>query len=366
MLSSLNFQFGAIIFKASTGFSILIPKPPSQIVAGELYQMAQLFDCIIVGAGPSGLAAALYTGRDRLNTIVIEKFAPGGQINNTQRIENYPAIKDITGPDLVEKLYDQAVSFGAQFKMGTSVESLKRLEDGNISITTDSEELLTRSVILTPGSSYRKLGVPGEVQFSGSGVSYCGTCDAPFFKGKNVIAVGGGNTAVEEALHVAKYAAHVTLVHRRSEFRATQVLVEELQAASNGKGNISLKLNSIVTSIEGKNKVESVMLHNTVTGEKESLPCEGVFIFVGTVPNTEFLKGFVELTEHGFIKVDCAFLRASVPGVFAAGDCRVAAAMQLATAIGDGVLAAMSLKQYFRDPKWWQVPVSDLLMPSGW
>ena len=330
----------------------------------------QVYDCIIVGGGPAGLAAALYTARDRLNTLVVEKFAPGGQINNTDRIENYPGIEQVSGPQLVEVMHKQAITFDAKFKYGTEVTSLEKLADGTIKVIADgSEELLARSVILTPGSEYRRLGVPGEAEFrnAGAGVSYCGTCDAPFFKGRKVVAVGGGNTAIEETLHLAKFAAEVTLIHRRDKFRATQVLVEELMTKVKSSGsNLKLRYNAIITQIEGKGKVESIQLHDVRTGQKESLPCDGVFIFVGMVPSTKFLEGFVGLTEHGFIKVDCAFLRTSVPGVFAAGDCRVGAAMQLATAVGDGVLVAMSLKQYFRDPKWWDEPVSDLLMGGGW
>jgi thioredoxin reductase (NADPH) len=324
------------------------------------------YDCVIVGGGPAGLAAALYTGRDRLSTLVIEKFAPGGQINNTNQIANYPGIPDISGPEFVERLYTQAASFGAEFMNGTSVQSLQRRDDGLITINADDATVTARAVILTPGSSYRKLGLAGEEKFRGSGVSYCGTCDAPFFRGKNVVAIGGGNTAVEESLHLSRFAANVTVIHRRDEFRASKVLLEELMAKTNGQGNMKLKTHGIVLAINGDKKVESVLVHDVKTGEKETIGCDGVFVFIGTVPNTEFLKGFVQLTEHGFIKVDCAFLRTSVPGVFAAGDCRIAAAMQLATAVGDGVLAAMSLKQYFRDPKWWEAPVSDLLMPSGW
>jgi thioredoxin reductase (NADPH) len=232
-----------------------------------------------------------------------------------------------------------------------------------------SEELLARSVILTPGSHYRKLGVPGEAEFrnAGAGVSYCGTCDAPFFKGKKVVAVGGGNTAIEETLHLAKFVSEVILIHRRDKWRATQVLVEELMAkVKEPNSNLKLQLNTIITQVEGKDKVEGVKIHHVRTGQKETLACDGIFIFIGMVPNTKFLEGFVGLTEHGYIKVDTAFLRTSVPGVFAAGDCRVGAAMQLATAVGDGVMAAMSVKQYFRDPKWWNEPVGDLLMATGW
>jgi thioredoxin reductase (NADPH) len=330
----------------------------------------QTYDCIIVGGGPAGLAAGLYTARDRLNTLLVEKFAPGGQINNTDRIENYPGIERISGPQLIEVMHRQALFFGAKFKSGCEVSSLEKLENGNIRVVCDTSDVLTaRSVILAPGSSYRKLGVPGETEFrnAGAGVSYCGTCDAPFFRGKKVIAVGGGNTSIEETLHLAKFASEVTLIHRRDKFRATQVLVEELMAAvKQWNSNLKLKLNSIVTQIEGKGKVESVRVYDVRTGEKEVIPCDGAFIFIGTVPNTKFLEGFVELSEHGYIKVDSAFLRTSVAGVFAAGDCRVGAAMQLATAVGDGVCAAMSLKQYFRDPKWWNEPVGDLLMGAGW
>jgi thioredoxin reductase (NADPH) len=224
-------------------------------------------------------------------------------------------------------------------------------------------------VIIACGSDYRKLGVPGEEEFrnAGAGVSYCGTCDAPFFKGKKVAAVGGGNTAVEESLHVAKFAAELTLVHRRQEFRATKVLVEELMnKVGSPNGNIKLKLDTVVIAIEGNKKVEKVRLKNVKTEKEEYLSCDGIFIFVGMIPNTAFLKGFVDLTEAGFVKCDVGFLRTRVPGVFVAGDCRIGASMQLATAVGDGVNAAMMTKQYLRDPAWWNKPVSDALMPGEW
>jgi thioredoxin reductase (NADPH) len=180
------------------------------------------YDCIIVGAGPAGLAAALYAARDRAKTLVLEKFYPGGQIATTDRIENYPGIPQISGPDLIEEMRKQAESFGAEIKSGKEVTGLQRLPDGAIRIICDKESFTGRVVILAPGSSYKHLGVPGEDEFrnAGAGVSYCGTCDAPFFKGRRVVAVGGGNTAVEETLHLAKYAAEVMLVHRRGEFRA--------------------------------------------------------------------------------------------------------------------------------------------------
>jgi thioredoxin reductase (NADPH) len=329
--------------------------------------MSENYDCIIIGAGPAGLGAALYTARDRLRTLILEKFMPGGQINNTDRIENYPGIERIDGPGLIERMQKQVEAFGSEIKNGCEVTSLKKLKDGHIAVTCDKEKFTARTVILTPGSDYRKLGVPGEDQFRGSGVSYCGTCDAPFFKGKHVVAVGGGNTAVEETLHLTKFAQKVMMIHRRDEFRASKILIEELlEKANEPNSNLTIKYSTIATAIRGEGKVQSVKLKNVKTGQEEDYPCDGVFVFVGMEPNTGFLKGFVELTDRGFIKCDCAYLRTSVPGVFVAGDCRIGAAMQLATAIGDGVVAAMMLKQYFRDPKWWNEPVSDALQPGGW
>ena len=329
----------------------------------------QNYDCIIIGAGPAGLGAALYAARDRFKTAVLEKFYPGGQISTTDRIENYPAFDMISGPDLIEKMTTQVTSFGAEIKGGAEVTAMEKLDDGNIRVTCDEDSYIARVVILSPGSSYRKLGVPGEDEFrnAGAGVSYCGTCDAPFFKGRKVVAVGGGNTAVEETLHLTKFAAEVTMIHRRQEFRAARVLTEELEAKVNEPdSNLKLKLDSVVTAIEGEGKVQSVKIENVKSKETEDIPCDGAFIFIGMVPNTGFLKGFVELTERGFIKCDCAYLRTAVPGVFVAGDCRVGAAMQLVTAVADGAAAAMWMKQYFRDPNWWNEPVSDILQPGGW
>jgi len=326
------------------------------------------YDCIIIGAGPAGLAAALYTARDRLRTLVLEKFAPGGQINNTDRIENYPGIERIDGPGLIERMAGQAKGFGAEIKSGAEVKSVRAAADV-LEIACDADRYTAATVILAPGSDYRKLGVPGEEKFrsAGAGVSYCGTCDAPFFRQKRVVAVGGGNTAVEETLHLAKFAAEVTLVHRRDEFRATKVLAEEIKAkASEGDSNLAIRYSTVVTAIDGGEKVESVKLRDLKTGREQSHPCDGVFIFVGMVPNTGFLEGLVELSERRFVKCDCAYLRTSVPGVFVAGDCRIGAAMQLATAVGDGVNAAMMLKQYLRDPDFWNRPVSESLQPGGW
>ncbi|MBN1805480.1 MAG: thioredoxin-disulfide reductase [Sedimentisphaerales bacterium] len=331
--------------------------------------MSENYDCIIVGCGPAGLGAALYTARDRLKTLILEKFMPGGQIINTDRIENYPGFERIDGAELIMKMQKQVENFGAEIKTGSEVTSLQKLDDGKIAVTCDKEKYTARVVILAPGSDYRKLGVPKEEEFrnAGAGVSYCGTCDAPFFKGKQVVAIGGGNTAIEETLHLTKFADKVTMIHRRDQFRASKILIEELLAKANEPdSNLIIKYDTVATAIEGQDKVRSVKLKNVKTSAEEDYTCDGVFIFIGMVPNTGFLKGFVELTDHGFIKCDCAYLRTSIPGVFTAGDCRIAAAMQLATAVGDGVVAAMMLKQYLRDPKWWNEPVAELIGPGGW
>jgi thioredoxin reductase (NADPH) len=327
------------------------------------------YDVIIVGAGPAGLGAGLYTARDRLKTLMLEKMIPGGQIYNTDRIENYPGIVRVDGPSLIEQMQQQVESFGAEIKPACEVTGLERLPDGNVAVLCHKERHVARAVILALGSSYRKLGVPGEEEFrnAGAGVSYCGTCDAPFFRGKQVVSVGGGNTAIEETLHLTKYASKVTLIHRRDEFRADKVLVEELLAeAAKPDANLVIKYGTVATAIQGDGRVQSVRLKDVNTGEEQDHPSDGVFIFVGMVPNTAFLKGTIQLTEHGFVRCDCAYLRTSMPGVFAAGDCRIGAAMQLATAVADGVNAAIMMKQYFRDPQWWHKPVSDEMQPGGW
>ena len=311
-------------------------------------------DVVIIGAGPAGLGAALYAARDRYQTVVLDKFIPGGQINLTERIENYPGFANISGPDLVAHLVTQAESFGAQIKNNSEVIDLIRRDDGALEIRTDEDIYLAKIVILCPGSDYRHLGVPGEEEFrqAGAGVSYCGTCDAPFFKDKNVVAVGGGNVAVEDTIHLGKFCKKVTLCHRRDQFRATKVLVEELLEESK-KGVIDIRYDTVVTGINGSDKVESAALQNVKSKQTEELPCDCVFIFVGMIPNTGFLQGLVDLDDSGFIKCDPLYLRTNVPGVFVAGDCRTGAAMQLATAVGDGVAAALFMKEYLRDPAWW-------------
>ena len=316
--------------------------------------MTNEFDVVIVGAGPAGLAAGLYAARDRYRTCLLDKFMPGGQILVSERIENYPGWEFISGPDLITHMVKQVEQFGASLVNSAEVTALKRRDDGQIELEVNGSDKTysARVVILAPGSGYRNLGVPGEEKFTGSGVSYCGTCDAPFFRDKHVVSVGGGNSAIEETLHLGKFCSKVTMLHRRDEFRATRILVDELYKKKDDH-HIELRLSHVLEAIEGDQKVQRALLKNLKTGESFVLDCEGVFIFAGMVPGTKFLEGFVELGAGGFISCDPATLRTKVPGVFVAGDCRVGAPMQLVTACADGVTCALMMKHYLRDPAWW-------------
>ena len=333
----------------------------------------ELYDVVIVGAGPAGLAAALYTTRDRYRTLLLDKAGlPGGQIMLTERIENYPGYEIISGPDLIAHMQKQVERLGTKVLTGTQATALRRGDDGTLIVEADDgrQSFLARAVILSPGSEYRRLGVPGEEQMrQATRVSYCATCDGPFYRDKHVLAVGGGNTALEDTIYLAeRFARKVTLIHRREEFRAQRILVEELYEKA-GPHNIEIKLpyvlEEIVPTADGTD-IDHVVLKNVKTGQKEELAADGVFIFVGMVPNTRWLAGTVELTEEGYIKCDCQTLRTSMPGVFVAGDCRAGAAMQLVTACADGVVAAMGLKQYFRDPAAWSLRAAEALGGTGW
>ena len=331
------------------------------------------YDVIIVGGGPAALAAGLYAARDDYKTILLEKNGlPGGQIMLTERVENYPGYEYVTGPDLIDHMRRQAEKFGAEIAINHAVTAVSPLQDGSLKVTVNDGEktLLARAVILAPGSDYRRLNVPGEDILRQAGkVSYCATCDGAFYRGKHVLTVGGGNTAVEDTIYLAsRFASRTTLVHRRNEFRAQEVLVDELKRLAAEK-NVTFKtpytLEEIVPNAD-KTEIDHVRLRNVETQATEQLNVDGVFVFVGMVPNTAFLRGTVEINDAGYIACDCTTLKTSMPGVFVAGDCRQRAAMQLATAVGDGVVAAMMLKDYFRDPGSWRKTMSETGYSHGW
>lgn len=297
-------------------------------------------DVIIVGAGPSGLAAAMYTARDRFDTIILEKLNAGGQILLTDAVENYPGFADpVGGFEIMDAFQKQAERFGAKIELAevTGIEA----EGDELHVVTTSDRYRARAVIVATGARHRKLGIPGEDRLASKGVSYCGTCDGPFFRNKHVVAVGGGNAALDEALYLAKFCSKVTLVHRRDELRGDRILQERIFAAE----NVEVRWDSVVTEIKGENKVSSVTLKNVKTQAEEDYPVEGAFIFVGYAPNTEAFQGCLELDAAAYIKVDPQ-LRTSMRGVFAAGDVHDARYRQMATAAGYGVAAALEVKRF--------------------
>ncbi len=304
----------------------------------------ETYDLVIIGGGPAGLTAYLYAARARLNTVLLEKLSPGGQVLTSDWVENYPGFPEgIAGWELMEKFVAQVERLGFN-KQNAEVTGLSLDGPWKLVHLTDGNTLKTKAVIIASGASHRQLGVPGEKELVGKGVSYCATCDGPFFRDQVVAVVGGGNTAVQEAIFLTKFAQKVYVIHRRDELRAQKILQE--RAFANEK--ISFIWNTVVQEILGKDKVEGLRLKNRVTGEESTLTVDGVFIFVGLVPQTAFLEGFLELDERGFVVTD-AEMRTKVPGVFAVGDVRAKACRQIVTAAGDGATAAFMVEHYVAD-----------------
>lgn len=303
---------------------------------------SEFVDVAIIGGGPAGLTAALYVGRAQLSVKVIEEMAAGGQVFTTSVVENYPGVGVVDGPTIAQKMEEQARQWGAEIVFGHVYSISGSLGDGfTLNMGEGTDPILARTVIVASGSAPRKLGVPGEDEFRGRGVSYCATCDGAFFRDKRVIVVGGGDSALEEGLFLTRYASEVKIVHRRDQLRASKHFQE--RAERNEK--VSFVWNSVVQEIKGGQTVEEVVIKDVKTGETRSLPADGVFIYIGMLPNTQFLKGFVELDEQGFVKAgeDC---RTSVPGVLAAGDVRVKPLRQIVTAVADGAVAAMQAEHF--------------------
>ncbi|HML97673.1 MAG TPA: thioredoxin-disulfide reductase [Tepidiformaceae bacterium] len=299
------------------------------------------YDVAIVGGGGAGLTAALYTARARRRTIVFEGEVMGGQIATTDIVENYPGFPDgINGFDLAQLIHRQAEKFGAETAY-ERVEGIERLADGAFELRTTERAVRARAVVMTAGAAYNKLGVPGEAELTGRGVSYCGTCDAAFFGGMDVIVVGGGDSALDEGMFVARYARTVNVVHRRDTLRASAILQERAFATP----NMRFTWNTVVERIEGEGQVERAVLRNVETGEVSTVPTSGVFIFIGQTPNNHLLAGLTELDAGGHAVVDLQ-MRTRVPGLFVAGDLRTQAARQLISAAGDGATAAISAEHY--------------------
>ncbi|SHI80505.1 thioredoxin reductase (NADPH) [Desulfatibacillum alkenivorans DSM 16219] len=304
------------------------------------------YDCLIIGGGPGGLTAGIYAARAGMKVLLLEKAAVGGQILVTDFIENYPGFpKGLSGWELVEAMKTQAENFGVPIESRevTSVDFTGDVKKVNLS---DGAALTATTVILATGASPKKLGVPGEKQFIGKGISTCATCDAPFYRNKAVAAVGGGDTAVQESLYLTKFVDKVYLIHRRDQLRATKILQDRVLA----NDKVEILWDSIVTKVDGLFGLDKVLVENVKTGETRELAVEGCFIWVGILPNTDFLGGAVEVDDGGFIVTD-ARMQTSVPGVFAVGDVRNTPLRQVATAVGDAAIAAVSAEHYVEQVK---------------
>jgi thioredoxin reductase (NADPH) len=298
--------------------------------------MAKKTDVVVVGAGPAGLTAALYTGRAKLDTIVLEKMGPGGQLLNTELIEDYTGFKSISGQDMAQVFEEHALEFGAQIEYGTVTEIYSEGAE-KVVRTEEGDEYRCKAVIVCSGGNARKLGVKGEEEFAGKGVSYCAICDGAFFKGQVLAVVGGGDSAVEEATFLTRYASELYLIHRRDELRAQKVLQE--RALANDK--IKVHWNTVVEEIGGNNLVEWVRVKDVKTGETQQIPLGGVFIYVGFSPNSEIFRDPIEKDELGFIMTDDK-METSQPGIFVAGDARHQFVRQITNAVGDATTAAIA------------------------
>ncbi|MFH1149284.1 MAG: thioredoxin-disulfide reductase [Actinomycetota bacterium] len=304
--------------------------------------MAELIrDVAVIGAGPAGLTSALYLGRARIDCVLLEMELPGGQAVNSPLIENYPGFPEgISGADLTGLMKEQVDRFEVETRTFKKVDALETGGEAR-TLRVEGDTLQCRAVVVATGRRPKKMGIPGEDEFTGRGISWCATCDAPLFRDKVVMVVGGGDAAVEEALHLARFASKVILVHRRDELRASSYLQERILS----EPKVEFMWNSELTEIKGDNLVSSVVVASTISGERREVPVSGVFFYVGNVPNTEFLPDSVDVDEAGYIITD-TLMETSIPGVFAAGDVRSGNFKQVILAAAEGAMAAMSSQRY--------------------
>ncbi len=301
------------------------------------------FDVVVIGAGPSGMTAGLYAGRAMLKTVVLERGAPGGELLNTEMIEDYPGFERVEGWDLAQKFAEHANKFGANIQ-NANVETVRRLPDGTFETRTDNGDLYhSPTVIVTAGGTPIKLNVPGEAEYAGKGVSYCAVCDGAFFKGHVLAVVGGGDAACEEADYLTRYGTKVYLIHRRDEFRASKIV--QKRVFENPK--IEVIWNTVVDEIHADEQglVDRLALRNVVTGVESTLAATGIFVFVGFKPNTGIITDHVEHDATGYLNTDWN-MQTSIPGLFAAGDVRVQLTRQVTTAVGDATTAAVAAEKY--------------------
>jgi len=297
-----------------------------------------LYDYIIIGGGVAGLASAQYAARGGLKTVVIQGSSFGGQVMQIADLENYPGVyPNVSGADFIEKMQEQTMAFGAKMEYGP-VTSIDKVEN-TFTVKTKSKTFKAPAVLIATGAVHRNLGVPGEKELTGRGVSYCATCDGPFFKNKRIVVVGGGDSACSEAIYLSSLSDDVKIIHRRDSFRAQQAVIDKML-----KSGVQPVYDSVVKSVNGSNKVESVTVENVKTGKTEELACDAVFVFVGMLPQNE-LVDMLKKDDQGYI-ITGEDMETSVPGLFAAGDVRAKSFRQIVTAVADGAIAANSAKKY--------------------
>ena len=318
-------------------------------------------DVVVIGGGPAGLTSGIYAGRGQLSVAVLEKGLPGGQIAQTQEVENYPGFPDVvSGPELSQRMVQQAEKFGAEIMMD-EVSSLEKTPDSRFIVRGYEDEYHAKAVIIATGANPRRLGVPGEDEFYGRGVSTCATCDGFFYRGKEVVVVGGGDAAVEEGLFLTKFADKVTVIHRRSELRANK----EAQKRAFANPKMHWVWNTVVEEVLGDDgQVSGVKTRNVETDEESTLNADGVFIYIGHVPNTDYLQGVVKLNDHGYVDVRDE-IYTDVEGIFAAGDVADEVYRQLSTSVGAGTRAAMAAERWLAEQPGEDIMVSEWLDTSA-
>lgn len=307
--------------------------------------LTHLYDVAIIGGGATGLTTAIYAQRDRFSTVILEKRMIGGNAAMTERIENYPGFASISGPDLMERMAEQARTYGTDIKLGADVRKISEA-NGIFYVETSLGEVKARAVVVAVGSTYRKLNIPGETELIGAGVHFCATCDGAFYRDRTVLVIGGGNSALEEGIFLSRFCKQVIFVHRGEEFSASTTYTDKLPGIENATVHLNQTPQEFVSAEDGKFK--GLLVKDNTTGKETLLEADGAFIFVGLVPNTRFLSKTIELNESGFVKTRPGSVETSNDGIFAAGDCRMGAIAQVAAATGEGVVASFAVKAYLK------------------
>jgi len=305
----------------------------------------EIYDVIIIGSGAAGMTTAIYAQRDKKRTLILEKSIIGGNASLTKKIENYPGFTDISGADLMDKMAEQAQTYGAKIETGVVVNNIVK-ESNQFTVVTNMGDYYSKSVVIATGSTYRTLNIPGEKDLIGAGIHFCATCDGAFYRDREIFVIGGGNSALEEGIFLARFCKKVTIIHRKETFSASQTYIDKLSNIP----NIEIKLNKTTTQFiaDDKGLFKGVELQDNVTKEKTTAKADGAFIFIGLTPNTKFLKETITLAPSGHIETN-GYAETSVKGIFAAGDCRKGAIAQVAAATGEGVMASYGIKAYLNN-----------------